>query len=883
MGWFSDNVLGLDPSGGGINTLIKDPIGTAKNILSDPLKYAVQGFESLNLIGAASNQVWKFEHPRVPNIPIIDLAANILINKDGNIVKVPVIYGTRRVGGIIVFAQVSGKDLYLVVVFCEGEISAINTIYIDDVASTDARFTTSSPALVHITKYVGTTSQTADSSLIGLSSPTLWTSAYQGKGLAYAVIRLTYDADAFNGLPKIAADIDGKKVYDPRDTTTKFSSNPALCIRDYLTNSLYGKGLSTSLIDDTLIESVANDCDITMSETTASPTSSIAQFECNVVLNTENTVMDNLKILLASCHGYLSYYGGTYNLRIEQDESSVYDFTTDNMVGTIGVANGGKDSRLNRLKVIYTNPDQNYADGTYVYESTTLRTNDNGAILESEITLAAETNSYRAQWHAEYVVKRSRQQITCQLTATPEALRCVPGDIVTVTYSSLGWTSKKFRVTALSLRLDCLVDVSLIEHESTIYDRTIPATASTPSNTSLPDPFTVSAPTGLTLQSGADYVLITGDQSIQSRIYVTWTIPTEMFIHHFEVQYKITSSSDWHGMNPIPSDQSSVFLGPLQDGVDYTVRVRTVNSLGVRSAWSSTTHTVASINYHTNLSFFQTAMPSAAAWYGIAWNGTVLCAIGYNSSSAATSTDGIIWNARTLPSSTTWYAIAWNGTVFCAIANASTAAATSPDGTTWTARTLPSAAQWSSLAWNGSVFCAVSGLAGGSTAAATSPDGITWTARTLPSLQNWVDIAWNGTVFCAIGYGSNVAATSPDGITWTSRTLPANQSWRSIAWNGSVFCAVATNYSTAATSPDGITWTSRTLPFAYAWVDIAWNGTVFCVVSPTYATAITSADGITWKQRPLPTYNTNWRSIGSDGTIFCVAGDLTTIAAVSLR
>ena len=101
----------------------------------------------------------------------------------------------------------NGNDLYCVLVLCEGPISAINTVYIDGIASTDAKFTTSSPSLVHITKYTGTTTQAADSELItALGSPSLWDSAKQLKGLAYIVVKLTYDPDVFNGchrLPQI--------------------------------------------------------------------------------------------------------------------------------------------------------------------------------------------------------------------------------------------------------------------------------------------------------------------------------------------------------------------------------------------------------------------------------------------------------------------------------------------------------------------------------------------------------------------------------------------------------------------------------------------------------------------------------------------------------
>lgn len=243
------------------------------------------------------------------------------------------------------------------------------------------------------------------------------------------------------------------------------------------------------------------------------------------------------------------------------------------------------------------------------------------------------------------------------------------------------------------------------------------------------------------------------------------------------------------------------------------------------------------------ITWTQRALPATGYWEAVAWNGTVFCAIAYDSAMAATSPDGITWTQRTMPVNTTWQALAWNGTVFCAVATITSIAATSPDGITWTQRALPSSAFWHSIAWNGTVFCTV---AVASTSAATSPDGIAWTAQTLPSVANWQALTWNGTVFCVVAYGSDKAATSPDGAAWTARTLPSSTTWNGIAWNGSVFCVVAVATSSAATSPDGVTWTARTLPVSTGWYAVAWNGDVFCTVGSTSAYVTTSADGITW-------------------------------------
>ena len=67
-----------------------------------------------------------------------------LINTNSNIAPIPVIYGRKKIGGIRALppttAGPNNQYLYFTLVLCEGEIEAIDDIYIDDVLSTDNRF-----------------------------------------------------------------------------------------------------------------------------------------------------------------------------------------------------------------------------------------------------------------------------------------------------------------------------------------------------------------------------------------------------------------------------------------------------------------------------------------------------------------------------------------------------------------------------------------------------------------------------------------------------------------------------------------------------------------------------------------------------------------------
>ncbi len=194
----------------------------------------------------------------VPDMPG-SLDPGLLTNKQSANEPIPVVVGTRRVGGTIVFYETSGVDnivLHLVCVLSEGEVESIENVYFNDIISTDARW---GSQITHF-KHTGSDSQTYDTDLT--SEVPRWTSAHRLRGIAYVYVRLVYDPNTFfAGVPTITADVKGVKCYDTRTSTTIWSDNPAVIIRNYLINTRYGRGIDSALIDDTSFETAANFCD----------------------------------------------------------------------------------------------------------------------------------------------------------------------------------------------------------------------------------------------------------------------------------------------------------------------------------------------------------------------------------------------------------------------------------------------------------------------------------------------------------------------------------------------------------------------------------------------------------------------------------------------
>lgn len=122
-------------------------------------------------------------------------------------------------------------------------------------------YTQAATPLVRVRKYLGTADQTACADLVA-ESDGKWTSDHRGRGICYLYVRLEYDQDVFGstGVPNISAVVRGKKVYDPRTTTTAWSNNAALCVADYL-RSEEGMRADSAEVPDSEITAAANICD----------------------------------------------------------------------------------------------------------------------------------------------------------------------------------------------------------------------------------------------------------------------------------------------------------------------------------------------------------------------------------------------------------------------------------------------------------------------------------------------------------------------------------------------------------------------------------------------------------------------------------------------
>ena len=526
-----------------------------------------------------------------------DQAQGALVNKQSNIDPIPVVYGKRKVGGVRVFVSTGGgkknEYLYMAIVLSEGNIEAIDQIYVNDKLHTHNDYS----GLILVDKKLGGDNQGYSSLLSGADDS--WGTSHTLKGVAYLAIRIKYDQDVFGGIPEVQCVIRGRRVYDPRTSTTGYSNNPALCLRDYLTNSRYGKGLPTSAIDDTKFIAAANEYDGT--ETPYTGGAAITWIECNARLDTGKTVFDNVKEMLQGMRGLLPYTDGKYGLIVDksEDTSSIFELTPDNILSDITVTDAGKGKRFNRVIAKFPNPAANWQmdSVTYPEKSTdsnsdfvTFLAEDNGEELIREINLNTITNLYQAREMARIVCEASRRNTrAATLTATSEAMDIAVGDVVRLEQPSLGWTGaarQLMRVVSTRIKDNGEVDLSLIEYND-IYSWVTGSEENDNQDTTLPDPFGIEAPT---VPLTSENSFLASDGTVQPAVLFSWTAADDAFVSEYEVQWKLTSASDY--TNFAKTSETSIELFGLTIGSEYTFRVRSINALGVRSGFVDTTRTL---------------------------------------------------------------------------------------------------------------------------------------------------------------------------------------------------------------------------------------------------------------------------------------------------
>ena len=463
-----------------------------------------------------------------------------------------IVYGRARVSGPVVYTNTKptpgtndNNTLWTVVSLASHECDDIEAIWLDgdeipsaliDWAGTGGVTSgtygpISGNEVTNFYRRLGSDTQSHVSELASAFSD--WTTSHVGKGTCYVVSAFelgtrTGEGVWSNGAPQsIRAVVKGKKVYDPRldstnggsgvhrladPATWEWSDNPALCLADYLFDADLGmgaEGVSYSDIDWAMVATAANQCDATVT----SPAGNQKRFTCNGVLDTGTAYADNIRNLLSSMAGTLTWSGGKYRIRAAAYEAPTFTFTENDIVGDVQVQpERPRAQRFNTVRGTFIDPSADYAATQFlrVQDSDYLSTRDDGQELATSIALPMTNDQYMAQRLAWRSLRLNNQQTTAVVPLNWKALKVGVGDRINLTVSELNWSSKVFVVDAWSFDPEKGFMLTVREDSASAY--TDPALGDYSTRTAagtivFNDP-AVPSPSGLTATSEEEGILL---------------------------------------------------------------------------------------------------------------------------------------------------------------------------------------------------------------------------------------------------------------------------------------------------------------------------------------------------------------------------------------
>ena len=599
----------------------------------------------------------------------------IQLNFQGGAQPIPIVYGHRLIGGTRVFVSTNGTDnkyLYVAIVLAEGQCKGLiapvsgstgqEALIIDDnpvELSSYAHGVVATPTggvykdRLKVQFFDGRDDQVSASDGSGVFSDIDssggapgWTTDHKLSGLCYYAMRFEWQKattteeannNPYKGIPDIKVRLYGKIILDamklssgyttayatgisneansanptfgdgsPRSGGQYFGDDPASVLLDYLMNPRYGKNMPISSID---VESFRRNSQL-------NSTNSIPRFfQCSVVINPNETMVNNIKIILQSMRGYLPYANGQYRLVIDKPEDSTVSdsgafnqysdsisnittlktFNDDNIVGGISIERPDKTQRFNRVRVTYADGTNNAGSTESVFPESSQSTfagqlvgQDNEEVLETSITLPWCTSEARAKLFAEMFINKSRNSLTLTFATNLSASNLIPTDLITVVNTDFG-IDGPFRIVDMQINENGLIVITAVEHQPTVFQQDLNnfATQNTTPVLNLPNPFLV---TGVTNLAAVTEVKLDGNGNKTFDLVATWTDSTDPFLENYVVT--VTNTTERTGGMKHYTDENSIRIPNVRLGTTFTVAVVAKNELGRTSTRSQVNTTI---------------------------------------------------------------------------------------------------------------------------------------------------------------------------------------------------------------------------------------------------------------------------------------------------
>jgi len=321
------------------------------------------------------------------------------------------------------------------------------------------------------------------------------------------------------------------------------------------------------------------------------------RYTCNGVIVSTSKLGDIITALCGSMSGSLVYVNGKFRMLAGAYQVPTVTITNDDIIGDLTCSRGGKRDKFNAVKGVFLNEYEGWKPTDFPHVTNSTYEAEDGERIYKEVELPFTISNATAQRIAKIDLERNRQDLIVNCIVSLRKYNIAAGDTVAVTYAPWGWTSKVFDVIQRNFTIVgdgdnqvYAIALSLRETASTVYTWVAEETLIDPApNTNLPNLTTVETITGLTLLSDETQLLIFNDGTLQTRILLTWTPITDIWVLNngqIEAQYKKSTEINWSQSQYSEGSLPFAYIVGVTDGDSYDVRVRCVNAVNKRSDWT---------------------------------------------------------------------------------------------------------------------------------------------------------------------------------------------------------------------------------------------------------------------------------------------------------
>ena len=287
---------------------------------------------------------------------------------------------------------------------------------------------------------------------------------------AFAIIKLKYNQD-----------LNVTALEQTRFQITNSRYKPGECFYDYLTNTVYGAAIPAAQIDTVSLNTLDTYCQGSFTYTPyGGGTATQARFRFDGLLDTNQSIMDNMQSMANCCDCLIKYneIEGKWGVITQSPSYSVAMALTDsNMVSAISITPMDLASSYNVIECKF--PDKSSQDS---FNSSTFNLAEiapsllfpNEPVNKQSVSLPLVNDSVRAQYIANRMLKANREDLQVQVNIDYRGIQLEAGDVVTVTSTNYGWTAKEFRIIKVIEEFaedaSITAKLTLSEFNASIYD-----------------------------------------------------------------------------------------------------------------------------------------------------------------------------------------------------------------------------------------------------------------------------------------------------------------------------------------------------------------------------------------------------------------------------